>query len=60
MYVEQLDGKFLQDVTDKEEAMIDRLSVLITSLVDWRIKLLGIPKLTDDSSWETLQSIAQH
>ena len=42
-------GKFLHDVTDIDTNEVDRLPVLVTSLVDGDTKLLGVPKLASGS-----------
>lgn len=40
------DGKLLPDVTGDESSHVDRLPVLVSSVVDGNIKLLGVPKLS--------------
>ena len=54
------DSKLLPDVTGEGDAVVDRLPVLVTSLVDGCTKLLGVPKLTCGSGLETSKSIVQH
>lgn len=55
-----LGSKLLPDVTGEGDAVVDRLPVLVTSLVDGCTKLLGVPKLTCGSGLETSKSVVQH
>ena len=43
------DGKLPPDFTGDNIHKVDRLSVVITSLIDGSTKLLGVPKLTSGS-----------
>lgn len=43
------DGKLMSDLTGDDTNQVDRLPILISSLVDGSIKLLGVPKLTSGS-----------
>ena len=43
------DSKLLPDITGVDTDKVDRLPVLISSLVDGSIKLLGVPKLASGS-----------
>ena len=43
------DGKMMSDFTGDDTTHVDRLPVLISSVVDGSIKLLGVPKLTSGS-----------
>src|SRR6218665_116074 len=48
-YTMHWDGKFLRDVTGIDTNKIDRLTVLVTSLVGGDKKILGVPKLASGS-----------
>ena len=53
-------SKLLPDVTGEGDAVVDRLPVLVTSLVDGCTKLLVVPKLTCGFGLETSKSVVQH
>ena len=51
------DGKMLPDVSGK---LVDRLPVLVSSLVDGTIKLLGVPPLTSGSGKAAADAVVDH
>lgn len=54
------DSKLLPEVTGEGDVVVDRLPILVTSLVDGCTKLLGVPKLTCGSGLETSKSVVQY
>jgi hypothetical protein len=51
------DGKLLPDVTGVDTNHVDRLPVLLSSLVDGETKLLGVPKLTSGTGQAAAEAI---
>jgi hypothetical protein len=52
------DGKMLPDVTGEDHGSVDRLPVLISSLVDGSTKLLGVPK-SNGSGWAAADAVIE-
>ena len=54
------DGKLLPDVTGEATNNVDRLPVLLSSLVDGTTKLLGVPKLASGSGRAAADAVYEH
>ena len=54
------DGKLLPDVTGEVTNNVDRLPVLLSSLVDGTTKLLGVPKLASGSGRAAADAVYEH
>jgi hypothetical protein len=54
------DGKLLPDLTGVDTEQVDRLPVLLSSLVDGSTKLLGVPKLTSGSGKAATEAVLEY
>ena len=53
------DGKLLPDITGVDTEQVDRLPVLVSSLLDGSTKLLGVPKLASGSGKAAMKAVLE-
>lgn len=53
------DGKMLPDITGTDTKQVDRLPVLVSSVIDGSIKLLGVPKLASGSGQAAANAVLE-